>query len=192
MILLMAVIAAFLWALARGGSFHNLVRVPLRWGGLALLAVAMQAYFVYFPLPRAGGLNVELLSFLISYALLFAVVWANRRLPGVKLMGLGLALNFAVMLANGGFMPITPEALQSVGRAHKAYSLEPGARIRHSKDIVLPREATRLWPLSDVFVLPPPFPIPSVFSPGDLCLAIGAFIFVQEAMRGGSAYDEPL
>jgi hypothetical protein len=65
-----------------------------------------------------------------------------------------------------------------------AASAETGTRVLATKDIVLPRDETRLWFLSDIFVVLPPFPIPSVFSPGDVLIAAGMFLLVQRALRG--------
>ena len=36
--------------------------------------------------------------------------------------------------------------------------------------------------LSDIFVIPPPFPIPSVFSVGDFLIALGMFWLVPSAL----------
>jgi len=41
---------------------------------------------------------------------------------------------------------------------------------------------TRLWLLSDIFVIPKPLPFTSVLSIGDLLLAAGAFIVVYRQM----------
>ena len=51
-----------------------------------------------------------------------------------------------------------------------------------SKDIILSREATRLWFLSDVLVLGKPFPLPTVFSLGDVFLMLGACVLLQSIM----------
>jgi hypothetical protein len=50
----------------------------------------------------------------------------------------------------------------------------------------LPRAQTQLWLLSDIFVLPPPFPIPSVFSLGDMMIAAGVFLLVQRGLGRGT------
>jgi hypothetical protein len=86
------------------------------------------------------------------------------------------------MVANGGWMPITPNALAGVGFANLVPSLASGTRVYSSKNIILTLEETRLWFLSDVFALPRPFPIPSVFSIGDVFVALGVFVLIQDAM----------
>jgi len=86
------------------------------------------------------------------------------------------------MVANGGWMPITPEAIIKVGHAGLVPSLASGVRVPSSKNIILSPGETRLGFLSDVFVLPRPFPVPSVFSIGDVLVALGVFFLIQNAM----------
>jgi len=144
----------------------------------------LQIYLIYFPEQAGAGLVSLRLSFLVlSYALLIAVIWQNRKLPGLWVLGVGLVANLAVMLLNGGYMPITLEALSQAGLAHNAQTSANGAHVLSSKDIVLTRDATLAWWLSDMFVLPPPFPIPTVFSLGDVLIALGGFWFLQKCMR---------
>ena len=186
MILVAAIVASIAIALLRGGRFTTLIRLPLRWGVLPVAAFAVQAFFIYqTPSRKAIGVwGWQEVLFLASHLLLLAAVWANRDLAGVKWIGLGLLLNLAVMIANGGWMPVAPEAIVKVGYTGLAPSLEPGMRVYSSKNIILPAEQTRLQFLSDIFILGRPFPVPSVFSPGDVVVAVGVWALIQSAMLG--------
>jgi hypothetical protein len=184
-ILLLALAAALLVAFLRGGSLRNLADFNLEWGWLAGLALTIQIVAVYWAtgdsyLYLQGG------ALVVSSLLLLPVVWHNRRFPGLILLGLGLAINLAVMVANGGFMPITPEAVARIEHQHFIVHLDGVERMSGSKGIVLPREETALWALSDILIIPPPFPVASAFSLGDALIAVGAFIFLQRAMVGTS------
>jgi hypothetical protein len=184
MILLLALLLSIAISLVRGGRFRWLAQTPLRYGWLAIAAFALQWSVIYAPLPRTEGLfGPRTLLLMASYLLVVVVVAMNRRVPGLALIGVGLGLNLLVMLANGGFMPVTLEAVERAGLAHLALGTEPGARLSATKDIILPAEVTRLWLLSDVFVVPPPVPFRTVFSLGDLFLAAGVFVLFQCAMR---------
>jgi len=188
MILLYAVIVSIVVSLLRGGRFGSLTKLSFRAGWLAPLAFALQAIIIYFPLPETQGMWApRTLLLLGTYGLLILVVILNRGLPGFWVLGVGLALNLLVMLANGGFMPVTPEALEGAGLSHLALGQQPGARVLNAKDILLPRESTRLWALSDIFVIPPP--LGTAFSPGDLFLALGGFWFFQRGMRPAPSKD---
>jgi len=179
MILLVAIVLSLTIGLLRGGRLRHIAEIPLRHGWLALVALGLQVGFVSW--PRWGGaLPVGVL--VGSYALLVGVIALNWRLPGMPLMGLGLALNLAVMVANGGYMPVSPEALAKVGLGHLAAQGAYGTPILGAKDILLPREATRLWWLSDVIAVPGPAPLRAVFSVGDVLLAIGVMILLQKAL----------
>ncbi len=183
MILLLATVLALLVALVRGGTLGGLASVRLRYGWLAILAFAVQTSAIYFPdRGGAGPWELQALVLVGSQALLLVVVGLNGRLPGMPLVGLGLALNLLVMAANGGYMPITPEALARAGLGHLALSAEVGSRLMATKDILLPRAATRLWVLSDVFVIPAEWPASSAFSAGDVALVVGVWLFFQRTM----------
>ncbi len=182
MILLLAVILSIAIALARGGSLGRLATVRFRYGWVALLAFALQVVIIYSPLPQSAGiLGERALLLLSSYALLIFVVIINRELPGLPIIGLGLALNLLVMLVNGGFMPVTLQALEKAGLSHLALGSGANARVFSAKDIILAREQTHLWMLSDVFIIHWPFAV--VFSIGDVLLAIGAFLFFQRTLK---------
>jgi hypothetical protein len=182
-ILLLALAVALLVAFLRGGSLRNLADFHLEWGWLAGLALATQIVAVYWAtgdsyLYLQGG------ALVVSSLLLLPMVWRNRRSPGLALIGLGLVLNLAVMVANGGFMPITPDAVARIEGQHLIVHLDGVERTSGSKGIVLPKEETALWALSDIFIIPPPFPVASAVSLGDLLVTVGAFIFLQKAMVG--------
>ena len=185
MILIALCVVFLLGLVAVGGRVSDLADIEVRRGWLAPVAFVMQAYLIFFPGERGGGLlSGRSLILICSYGLLFVVIWYNRRLPGVKLIGLGLLLNFLVMVLNGGFMPITPEALVQTGYDVNARQLETGYLVARSKNIVMGSGEARLWFLSDVLVLPNPFPLPSVMSVGDILIAAGVFYFLYGRMMG--------
>ncbi len=182
MILLLALVLSIVLAYLLGGRLSRLAALPVRGTGLALAALGIQVTLIYviFPDQLQGLVRVVLLAF--SYLLLALFVWWNRRLPGMWILGAGLAANWLVILVNGGYMPVTYEALVAAGKGHLVSSADIGTFVYGSKDILLPLEATRLWFLSDIFVIPPPFPIPSVFSVGDALIAVGLLVFIPNAL----------
>jgi len=188
MILLVAALGALIIALLRGGRIRGLALLPMRGRAVVLVAFLMQLPLLYFPAEKGSSyLNLERWLLLLSYLLVLAIVWKNRRLSGFRAIGLGLLLNLTVMMANGGFMPIQPGVLEDFGHQQMVTKMESGYRVLHSKDVLLTREETRLWILSDVFAFDPPLLSPTAFSPGDLLIAAGAFLFIQSAMLSSRA-----
>jgi hypothetical protein len=181
MILAWAVVLGLLASLVRhrGRVASQIAGISLRSAWLALVALAIQ-----YPLLRAPGgttqqFGVEQALFLLAHVLLLAFVWLNRRYVGIQILGLGVALNLAAILANGGFMPITPETLAQINPGSSLEQWPIGTHYVYSKDVILSREGTRLWALSDVLVVPPPFPWPTAFSLGDLLIAVGIIALLQ-------------
>jgi len=161
--------------LVRGGSLRNLATLRVRCAWLPLLAFGLQACFVVFGRePASIPTWVRIFVLLVTCVGLIGFLLLNLHLPGSRLLLAGAALNVIVMLANGGFMPVTPQALERSG--HSGYIVAQGGDqfVRRSKDIVIEKEDTRLWFLSDVFGIPAPLPFSSNFSPGDLLIGLGA------------------
>jgi hypothetical protein len=120
-----------------------------------------------------------LLLHLGAYALLAVVVIANRRVRGVPIIAVGLALNALVVGVNGGLMPQSP---QTIHVKHPDETFTAGQHLPRTKDVVLPRESTRLWWLSDVLVTPEGLPDRGVMSVGDVVLAVGLGWCIQGLM----------
>jgi len=183
MFLYVTLVIALLAALLRGGNIKRLAHLPLRWGWLAMILFAAQTYLIFWPEARAQGLLSPRAMILVSsYLVLIFVAWSNRSLPGVNLILFGIVLNSLVIVANGGFMPVAPQTLIRGGHTHLVAALEPGARVARSKDVLLWPEQTKLWFLSDIFVIPQRYPLAGSFSLGDILIASGVFILLQRAL----------
>jgi Family of unknown function (DUF5317) len=156
------------------------LRVP--W--LVLVAFLPQFFTFYLPATRTsipdGWVSAGLIS---SQILLLAFCWPNRHAPGVWLLALGLVLNFLVIAANGGFMPISPQTASRLVPQEIVQTIPLGNRFGHGKDILLLPTHTRLVWLSDRFLLPENFPYQVAFSLGDVLIAFGAFWLMAAQVR---------
>ena len=115
-------------------------------------------------------------SLVFSQVMLLGFTILNLRLPGMPVLLLGLALNFAVILANGGWMPLPLEAVARLVDPSTLSRLQMGERISSaSKDILLPQSEIVLPWLADRFVSPTFVPYRFAFSFGDVCIALGAY-----------------
>ncbi len=177
MILLSAIIlgmAAGLLQSTWGG--RKLRSLRLRWEGLVLAAVLPQLFLFHFALIHlaiSDGMAKAVL--VLSQMLLLVFVWVNRKEPGFWLLGLGLGLNFLVIVLNGGLMPISPAMVSHLAAGAQAGAWQIGARLWDGKDVVLPLSATRLAWLSDFWTLPGWVPYRVAFSLGDGLIAGGMF-----------------
>ena len=181
MILALAVAVGLIVSLIRfrGYALERIAAISLRCPWLVLLALALQWPLLRAPAGLRQPIGVQQVLFLASHLLLLAFVGLNWRSTAVKIIGLGVLCNLIVILANGGLMPITPETLVQINQGTSLEQWPVGAHYGYSKDVILPRQSTALWLLSDILVLPSPFPWPAAFSLGDLIIAIGIIIILQ-------------
>ena len=178
MILLTAVLAGTLtglgYARLKGWTWHPPV---FRGTWLVILGFMPQWIAFYFPYTRnllPDQLAAACLVF--SQLVLLAFVILNLRLPGMLLLALGFACNLAVIVANGGFMPLTVDAATRLVDPSVFNRLTIGERISSaSKDILLPESQIALSWLADRFLPPQFIPYRFAFSLGDVCVAAGAF-----------------
>ena len=151
--------------LLRGGKLRNLteIRVTLWW--LLPLGFLLLAASAFVP-SDMHELAVALI--LTSYLPLLLFVWLNRDLAGMWIAGLGILMNFTVILANEG-MPVLAAAAEIAGGS--------GDLVLTAKHVLL-TPATRLPFLGDVIPLPG-----AVLSLGDVFLAIGVGVFLEDQIR---------
>jgi hypothetical protein len=181
MILALAVVVGLAASLVHygGRAFRRIAAIPLRSAWLAVLAFVLQWPLLQAPAGPVQHIGVQRALFLLSHLLLLGFVWRNRQLPGIQIVGLGVMCNLLVIAANGGLMPITPETLVQINPGSTLAQWPVGAHYGHSKDIILLWTEIRLGVLSDILVIPPPFPRPTAFSLGDLLIASGIVALLQ-------------
>jgi hypothetical protein len=181
MILSLAVVLGLLASFVRHRrrTADQIASIPLRSAWLALLALVLQIPLLRAPFGPTEQVDLQKYLFLLSYLLLLVLVWQNRRLPGIQILSVGVLCNLLVILTNGGLMPVTPETLLRINPGSGLEHWPTGMHYGYSKDVILLRPDTNLWILSDILVLPPPFPWPTAFSLGDLLIAIGIIVLLQ-------------
>ena len=178
MFVLYAVVIGVAAGYLLGGRLDALGGMRLRWPWLAIAGLAFQVVLFSGAVDdRLGGLGPAL--YVISTAVVLAVVVANLRVPGLVLVAMGATSNVVAILANGGHMPADPGALALAG-------LEPETGFSNS--IVTDQPALR--PLTDIFALPDAVPLANVFSIGDVLIAAGIAIAIAAGMHR-TAPDRP-
>jgi Family of unknown function (DUF5317) len=146
-------------------------RTPLRWSGLAVVALGVQLILFNPPIDGqpwalAWGRGIYIASMLCVLAVLVRN-GLGRRMAHIPwlLAAAGIGLNILVILANGGFMPQSRDALRSTGGTPR-----PENRLTNVAPLT---EHTRLPWLGDVIPEPDWLPMTNVVSAGDLLLAAG-------------------
>src|SRR5688500_16150670 len=87
-----------------GGRASQLGTVRVAWWWVGLVARAAQIVAVNGPGRENDALAIPLI--VGSYVAVILGALLNNRLPGARVLLVGLAMNLACMLANGGLMPI--------------------------------------------------------------------------------------
>lgn len=142
---------------------------------LVFLAYLPQYAIIYIPGIRQQVSDLWAAILLTaSQFLLLGFAWLNRKLPGMLILLIGAALNFAVMTANGGFMPISPQTASRIFTREELNEISLGERIG-IKDILLEPQDTRFEILADRFLSPAWSTYQVAFSLGDVFLAAGVF-----------------
>jgi hypothetical protein len=187
MILILAIFIGIAIGRLLGGRIRGLSDLGLRhaWTPVALFVV--QAAVLKTPLREFGfALLLTPVVVIATYVALVGWLLLNRTAPGIRLVLVGAILNLTVIAANGGYMPVTPEALERAGHVDRVLIHEEHTFVAGSKDIVLETKETNLWPLSDILVIPDGLPFAATFSGGDILIAVGVGLLAYGAVRRGA------
>jgi len=177
MILVLGIAAGWLCGLVRSRITGKPYRVPeLKKIWLVLAAVLPQLLIFQIPYTAKWFSSSWAAVVLVASQLVLLIfIWFNRDRVGIKILGLGLALNLLVITLNKGLMPIAPETVLALYPEIPLSAWQIGFRPGMSKNILLPAGDTRLAWLSDSILLPEWFPWTRALSPGDLFIVLGVF-----------------
>lgn len=183
--------------LMRARYYRRPFTVPaLRLTWLATVAFLPQwLAFFFAPTRRLFTDRAAAVALVTSQILLAGFGLVNRHHPAMNLLTAGLFLNLAVIGANGGLMPISPETVKRLIPYLPDGQWKPGQRFGKTKDQILPASATRLAWLSDRFIfstrLGAGFAYRVAYSIGDMLIAVGVCWLLWSA--GGVAHmaDKP-
>lgn len=176
MFLCTAVLLAMLIGLVRGGKWQNLITFKFKKTWLVILAMVLQLA-IFNPLwdkyVGAGIINNYL--YVLSIAILVIFLLVNIDISGLRILGLGIVSNGVAIVANGGHMPSRLEALKRILPQETISQLQSGSA---AYNVVLISDETKFSFLCDLFYIPNI----NVYSVGDILIALGAFITVQQIM----------
>lgn len=185
--MLYAIPFAILAGWASGGRVANLGSVRLRL--IPLIAIGLLVQFVLFT-TSLGGTDLAFrfgpYLYMLTVVVLLGALVANLQGWGAGLLALGGSMNLLVIAANGGQMPVSADALRTLGgdaaiqaHIHKAILT----------NVALMTDQTWLPFLGDLFPMPAFLPAVNVFSVGDVVAGIGIVIWIVARMRVASTPD---
>lgn len=174
-------IISIVLAKLRGGKLINLENVNIRGWYLFIISAIIQ---ILLSFSKKMGLALGNLTFedyfvyfhALSYLLMVICIIINIKRSYMKLFLIGIILNFLVIFSNGGQMPVSLEGVKGIN--NEVEIEERDYDIKH-KSI---NKDTKFIYLSDIILIPPPYPLPKILSIGDLFLMAGVFVFFQEEM----------
>lgn len=175
MLLLYAIAIGVMVGLVTGGRVSALSGQRVRWWPIALGGLFFQLVLFSPSVAEVIG-DAGPALYVGSTGVVLVALAANIRLPGFWLIGLGAVLNLTAIVANGGYMPASPEAVAALSGA----ALLPTEAYSNS---AVAGGHTTLALLGDIFYLPRPFPLANVFSIGDVLIGIGGALFVARTMH---------
>lgn len=154
-----------------GGRLSSLSRLRIEHSALLVVALVVQILITEVFLTASKLVLVPL--HLVSYVLAGYVLWVNRRVPGLLIIGLGALSNSVVIALNRGTLPASARALRAAGFRPDPSDFENSGVIAHP---ILP------W-LGDIAATPSWLPFRNVISIGDLTIVLGAAVLMHVATR---------
>jgi hypothetical protein len=170
--ILYAVLAGLVIGRLTGGSAARLGDLRFEWGWLIAVGMAIQVLLFSTPIGDALGPAAPA-AYVASNAAVLVAVWRNRAIPGLRLVLVGGASNLIAIWANGGSMPVSPDALLALGRL-------PRDGYVNSRLV----DGVLLAPLTDLFPMPAWLPLANIFSVGDVLIGLGAAFAIASVMHG--------
>jgi len=171
MILIVLALLCLLSVPLTGGRLSRLTSIRVRGTWVPVAALAIQVLIITI-LPE-GHESLHKAVHTATYALIGVFLWSNRKLPGVKIIGLGAFLNALVITVNDGQMAASATSERLAG-LHLPPGFENSAPLAHPH---------LLW-FGDV--IPWPGPFPNVLSIGDLLIYAGTLILLHRVCRRGA------
>lgn len=183
MLLVYAILAGLILGRLRGGRLRNLEHLRFAWWPLAVGGLAVQVVLFAGPVAERVGAEGPLI-YVVSTLAVMAALLRNLSHRGLAIIAVGATLNLVAVIANGGAMPSAPEAWLALNGV-------PELPVSHFSNSVLIGPDTLVPFLGDIFVWPRPLPLANVFSIGDAIIAVGAVLFLVDAMRTPGPAGEP-
>ncbi len=180
-----AFVLSLVVAFIRGGKLSRLEELPLRKTYLFLAAFVLAGAILTL-IIRGGDptlIRYARVVNVLQYVILLWAIAINLHVRHMRIVGIGTFLNFLVLTANGGLMPVSEYAIKAAGMTEAIRNYA----VRH---VILTSE-TRMAFLSDIIPIRLFGKVMSqVASIGDLVIAVGIFLMIQHYMCVKSSEEQ--
>lgn len=115
--------------------------------------------------------------FLFSYLMMAIGLFLNIKHRPIIIMLFGTLMNFLVIFANYGFMPVSRQELVRGG-----FDFSSVVDGRLDMNHIVSSSRTKLMLLGDMILISRPYPFPQMLSIGDIFMCVGLFAFIFTEM----------
>ncbi len=178
-----AIVLSLLIGLLKGGKIRRFRSLKKKTFLILFLGIFIQGIIVFLnnlvgvsSIEKVLTYNRELL--ILSFGLILVGIVTNYRFRSLWLCLIGYVMNFLMIFSNGFKRPVLLEALSLTGREPLVEPIRSASR-----GLYVPlTEATKYPMLTNTIVFSKPYPLPKIISMGDLIVAFGIFLFIQDLM----------
>ncbi|TCZ76333.1 hypothetical protein E0485_14130 [Paenibacillus albiflavus] len=171
------IVISIILALIRGGSFRSFADLRLKGGWIFPILLIVQIVIFNLQSQIAWIASLSNYAFIAVYVIGLLFLWLNRHQSGFIVIFIGVLLNFIVMAANGGRMPVSLEAA-TILDPYFGQIIQEGVYAKHQ----LLTDASWFGFLGDIIPITKPYPRDQVISIGDVVMNVGIFLFIQKLM----------
>lgn len=178
------IILSFIVGKIRKGSIRNLENLHINKWYIFVISFLLEIVSLIFITRFNGSLSIFLekkfpIIHIFTYLLLILGLIVNLKETGFKIVLCGTVLNFLPIVFNNGKMPVSIKALKYSNLYTELSLLKEGRILTH----ILADESTKLIILGDIIPIPKPYPFPKIISIGDILIALGLFVLIQNYMK---------
>lgn len=173
----------------RGGKIEHLGKFMFRSSFLLVFALILQiGTSILISIGNEGAIDNRMILYIISYIMLFIVLFLNSGRKSVWVILIGTVANFLALVLNKGSMPIDIALLEKMGFENMLQSFNIGMLPNY---ISLNEAYSFTVHLGKKFATPAGYPLKQIFSIGDIFVSLGLLIFTQSIMQTNKHHHSP-
>jgi len=172
----------------RGGKIRSLGKFIFKSSFLLVFSLILQiGTSILISIGNQKAIDNRMALYIVSYVMLFIVLFLNLERGSVWLILIGAIANFAAIVLNGGSMPIDIIILEKMGFENILQSIKIGTMQNY---INISEAHSFTVYLAKMFATPLWYPFKQIFSVGDIAISLGLLFFTQGVMQVNRYHSE--